>query len=437
MTDADRFREGAKLLRAAEADVRILRNVAWPSSVKLRFFAEGARELPVVQYEPFDPAGVHARLTAARVHFAGDTPIDAWLSRSAAAIGSSANLLAAVGTPEFLEHSATLYGLPAERHGGASPLELAQTFDGLCRELSGIDLGAPAPACHLAHGVAQRMTAACQERFGEHAPEVHMVEQLSANALAGPRRIQIRRDACFTDRDVDQLIQHEAFVHVCTSLNGRAQADLPILAASHAGTTRTQEGLAVFAEFITGSLEPDRLRRLADRVLAIQMAIEGADFLDIYRYFLERDAGEDQAFESARRVYRGGVLTGGVPFTKDSVYLDGFLRVTNCLRSVVAQGRVDCLLLLFCGKLDMEDLPALAQLAEMGLCKAPRFLPPWVADRRYLVTYLTYSSFLNGVSLAEHRAHYAKLLADAPVVRAFDRELPPGFAAPQYQDVTE
>ena len=90
---------------------------------------------------------------------------------------------------------------------------------------------------------------------------------------------------------------------------------------------------------------------------------------------------------------------------------------------------MDCLQLLFAGKLDLEDLPALAQLAEMGLCKAPRFLPPWVADRRYLVTYLTYSSFLNGVSLVESRAHYARLLSEAPVVRAFDHELPPVLPA--------
>jgi hypothetical protein len=120
-------------------------------------------------------------------------------------------------------------------------------------------------------------------------------------------------------------------------------------------------------------------------------------------------------------VFRGGVLTGGAPFTKDAVYLDGFLRVTNCLRSVVSEGRADCLQLLFCGKLDLDDLPALAQLAELGLCRPPRFLPPWVRDRRFLVAYLTYSSFLNRVRLEEHREHYRRLLADAPRLPCFGR----------------
>ncbi len=147
---------------------------------------------------------------------------------------------------------------------------------------------------------------------------------------------------------------------MATSLNGRRQVDLPLLSAAHAGTTRTQEGLAVFAEFITGALDLDRLRRLALRVIAIQDVLNGADFLDVYRGFLAAGVAPEQAFESARRVFRGGVLTGGAPFMKDLVYLDGFLRVTNCLRAIVAEGRADVLPLLFCGKLDLEDLPALA-----------------------------------------------------------------------------
>lgn len=52
---------------------------------------------------------------------------------------------------------------------------------------------------------------------------------------------------------------------MATSLNGQAQDDLPVLALGHPGTTRTQEGLAVFSEFVSGTLELDRFRRLADR----------------------------------------------------------------------------------------------------------------------------------------------------------------------------
>jgi len=168
---------------------------------------------------------------------------------------------------------------------------------------------------------------------------------------------------------------------VATSLNGRHQQLLPILAASHAGTTRTQEGLAVFSEFITGSMDLERLQRLADRTIAIKMAVDGADFLEVYRYFLERTGVELQAFESTRRVFRGGVISGGAPFTKDIVYLDGLIRVHNFLRTLISQGRPDCLLLLFCGKLDMDDIPVLAELSQAGLCQPAKYLPNWASEQ--------------------------------------------------------
>ena len=156
------------------------------------------------------------------------------------------------------------------------------------------------------------------------------------------------------------------------------------------------------------------MRRLADRVIAIQMAIDGADFLDVYHYFLARIENEGQSFENARRVFRGGTVSGGSPFTKDMVYLDGLLSVHNFLRCIVSSGRSDCLRLLFSGKLDIEDIPVIHELTEMGLCQPAKYLPPWASDLRYLLCYLAYSSFLNGVDLTRVRAHYETLLERIP-----------------------
>ena len=170
----------------------------------------------------------------------------------------------------------------------------------------------------------------------------------------------------------------------------------------------------MFAEFITGSMDLDRFRRLADRVIAIQMAIDGADFLDVYRFYLERIGQREQAFENARRVFRGGVLTGGAPFTKDIVYLDGLLRVHNFLHTMVAAGRADCLRLLFCGKIDLDELPVIGQLATEGVCLPPEFVPSWATDIRFLLCYLTYSSLLNRFDLTQVKTHYAKMLDGIP-----------------------
>ncbi|MDX1610688.1 MAG: DUF1704 domain-containing protein, partial [Halofilum sp. (in: g-proteobacteria)] len=120
-------------------------------------------------------------------------------------------------------------------------------------------------------------------------------------------------------------------------------------------------------------------------------------------------------FENARRVFRGGRVEGGIPFTKDIVYLDGLFRVHNFMRTVVSLGRADLLRLLFAGKLDIEDIPALAELRATGLCRAPRFLPPWAEDIRSLLSHLAYSSFINSVDLHTLREHYRDMVQRAPM----------------------
>lgn len=411
-----KVRNACGLIYLATRPIRILTHLAWPAHVREKFFAQKAKELPVVEYPKFDPSETLERLVLARSSFRFSPLINEWLNITAYNIETSAKMLASCGSAQFFRHSCELYGAPTDRLADeeSSSLDLASQFDEAFQEFKGLDLGAPENASADAEKVASEMKKAVASMFGELAPNVVVVDELSANALAGPSRIRIRSGALFTDRDVQQLIHHEAHIHVATSLNGLAQDNLQILAASHPGTTKTQEGLAVFAEFITGSMDLDRFRRLADRVIAIQMAIEGADFLDVYRYFLERIGQPEQAFENTRRVFRGGVLTGGAPFTKDIVYLDGLVRVHNFLRTMVAAGRADCLRLLFCGKLDMEDLPVIGQFSEQGICRPPKFLPPWAKDIRFLLCSLTYSSFLNQIDLTQVKSHYAKMLDSVP-----------------------
>ena len=129
-----------------------------------------------------------------------------------------------------------------------------------------------------------------------------------------------------------------------------------------------------------GQLDLDRLRRLANRVLAVQHVIDGADFIQLYRWFLDRSPSPEQAFESSRRIFRGAPLDGGAPFTKDCGYLSGLLGVTTFMRAAFAAGRADTLGLLFAGKVDLSAIPALAELRSRGMCLPGRYLPPWAAD---------------------------------------------------------
>jgi hypothetical protein len=116
-------------------------------------------------------------------------------------------------------------------------------------------------------------------------------------------------------------------------------------------------------------------------------------------------------------VFRGGVISGGAPFTKDVVYLFGLLQVGIAIRSCFAAGRSDVLRLFFCGKLDALDIPALCELYAMGLLLAPLYLPPWISDPRSLLALFTYSTFMNQVDIGRGVEVVEQLLVQAPVVR--------------------
>ena len=424
---ADRYRQASQILHDVAKPMRVLSALAWPSELRDQFLAAGAQRLPEPTYAPVDPTPVIEAANAARALLQPGNVVDDWLGREADSIESTARMLAARQTPEFFEHSRALYGVPDQplRFDPATPLELAQRVHDALTELHEVDMVPPVFRSRTGAQVAAFIESEVQEHFGDAAPEVLLVDELSANATATTSRIRIRSGAEFTTKDAAQLLNHEAFIHVGTGLNGRAQTDIPILAVGHPGTTRTQEGLAVYSEYVSGTLGLDRLRRLADRIVAVQSVVDGADFIELYRWFLDRTPNPEQAFESTRRIFRGAPMTGGAPFTKDCSYLSGYLSVTTFIRAAFTAGRADTLALLFSGKLDLFAIPALAELRSQGLVKPAKFLPPWASDPGWLLAHLTLNSFLANIDLGAVSEAMADVLEHCPRVEIQFPEAPP------------
>jgi len=422
--DADRYRQISTILHDTARPMRVLSTLTWPGELRDEFLAGDAQRLPEPVYAPVDTSTPLDGVATARSLLRPGNVVDDWLGREADAIESAALLLGARGTPEFFEHSRALYGVPDQplRFDPATPLELAQRVHDALTELHEVDLVPPVRRIRTGEQVADFIRNEVQEHFGDAAPEVLLVDELSANATATTSRIKVRRDARFTTKDAAQLLNHEAFIHVGTGLNGRAQTDIPILAVGHPGTTRTQEGLAVYSEYVSGTLGLDRLRRLADRIDATQLVIDGADFIELYRWFLDRTPNPEQAFEATRRIFRGAPLTGGAPFTKDCSYLSGYLSVTTFVRAAFMAGRADTLALLFSGKLDLFSIPALGELRSRGLVKPARFLPPWAADPGWILAHLTLNSFMADVDLSAVSDAMVDVLAHCPQVEVPRRQ---------------
>jgi len=213
----------------------------------------------------------------------------------------------------------------------------------------------------------------------------------------------------FSESDVRMLEVHEGWVHLGTTLNGLNQPVCTFLSKGPPSATITQEGLAILMEIIAFTSRPARVRRISNRVRAIEMAESGATFLDVFGFFRAQGCNDNEAFANAARVYRGSTPTGG-PFTKDIAYSKGFVLTYNYMQLAVRRGLLDRIPLLFCGKVNLEDLRTLSQLVEEGIVVPPKFLPRMVSDLHALTAWMCYSNFLNNLNLDRIAADYAGFL---------------------------
>ena len=242
---------------------------------------------------------------------------------------------------------------------------------------------------------------------------VVVADGLAAKASASSTRSSSSAGPVSPQRDLSQIAFHEGQVHVATALNGRAQPVLVFLGVPDPAHDE-HPGRAGGADRVPHrSTSLPRVRRISDRVLAIERAEQGADFLEVYRFFLGRGYDEAAAFDGARRVFRGGLLEGGAPFTKDVCYLDGLLRVTNFLRIALTRGQSGLARLLFAGKLAVEDVPLFDRLLREGLATEPRYVPAWANDLSYLTALMGYAAFLAESDLGSERRRFDDAMARA------------------------
>lgn len=153
------------------------------------------------------------------------------------------------------------------------------------------------------------------------------------------------------------------------------------------------------AEPFTGSMDINRLRRLALRVLAVQQALDGADFIQVFEGFLAAGQSQEESFRSTQRIFRGADLHGGSAFTKNAAYLTGLLGVHTLLRIAIRDNRPELVGHLFAGRLSLGDTVRLAPLFESGWLQGPAHLPAWASDLRLLAANLAFSAFIARIKL--------------------------------------
>lgn len=408
----DRHIELDSAIVGAAANVKVLSRLSWPAETMDSFLAAwhaGNPTLPEVEYAGAGDLveAVRELSKAATALEAFDDPIAQYLQKTARSYLTLCELLDKAGTRAMLDASRALYGSPADpiSEGQVNSLEAARHFLAQSAQYYQATHLQEADYCVPAAIIKEDLENRLADVFPRDVVRVVIDPSLASKAAAGSTRIRLRGDTCFSGYDLEQLLQHEAFVHSLTALNGQAQPSIKSLGLGAPRTTGPQEGLATFSELITGAIDIDRMERIALRVIGIDMALNGADFIEVFRYFLDAGQPEKESFNSTMRIFRGAPVTGGAAFTKDVVYVHGLMEVHTFFRWALLNQRMELCRYFFAGRMTIADTVALAPMFEDGQLAGPKYLPTWMTRTNGLAGYLAFSIFANRISidaLGEH-----------------------------------
>lgn len=321
------------------------------------FEASGRREEPPLEYIDLD-LDLHAvrrHLLELPVEEIESPLLSALLSEKQRELDRQIELVRLRGTDGFINASLDMFGgvEPSLHHLAAKILRDVPAHSSLAAD-AGIDEVSAAVEDELAW---------YRERCPDFRCEVVVDTDLNSLMMVSHGTFYINGDIRIPRARIQPLLQHEIGTHVVTRHNGSRQP-LRQLEVGLAQYDPLQEGLGVLAEYLAGYLPGARLRVLAARVVACEMAINGERVPAIFDALHETHGlPTDDAFDVAVRARRGGGMT------KDAVYLDGLRELVRHLADGGAFAP------LFRGKFALSHLPVLDQLQDEGWISPPGLMP--------------------------------------------------------------
>lgn len=406
----------------AQKPIRVLDAIKWDSSIRDAFFEAKSRKLPKVDKAYYDRNPVNFNAKEKQCEFTeiekdiinelgAKDDLGQLMIKMCDEYRNVALMLEARGTKKFYEYSRRLYGSPKDTFFDHA-ITISDQGHSLYQILSSFQhksLGQTYPKDIDSDQVVRELQTRFEKSFLKDKIEVKISDGIVADASAGSDVLKIKESAKFSRKDIDIFEVHEGWVHVATTLNGKAQTVATFLAKGPPRCAATQEGLAILMEIITFSTYPLRARTINDRILGVEKAEDGANFLEVYDFYLTEGYDEADAYRNSTRVFRGGCVEGGAPFTKDISYCLGFIENYNFIRTAIRKGRPEIIPFLFAGKLHVDDVPMLYQKSLEGIVTKPALLPPHFADLNGLAVWMSFSNFLNTVDMAKVSDYYDSL----------------------------
>ena len=318
---------------------------------KQQFFASKYKTEPNFKYPKlkFDPYKLHRLFFSQRLERIEDDTIRKFYQD---VIYFYANMIQCIETigrgKDFYYNSLRVYGTPTEKDVQNARFILHFADEPISSEMEKIHT--PEEARIYFEEFAKAYEFPLKIKYSHHIAAEAMVSN-SEQALL------IKKNVRFSKNQLLTLGNHEIGVHLVTTHNG-LQQPLHIFSNGFPKNVETQEGLAVFSEYMGGALTLKRLKELAYRVLAADSLIKGYTFSDTFdlihgQYKLNRN----EAFGITLRVHRGG------GFTKDRLYLSGLRKI---YKKYQREESMDNLLM---GKVAIEDEDIIKYFLKLGLAQ--------------------------------------------------------------------
>lgn len=409
----------------AQKPIRVLDAIKWNSEIQAHFFKHKFKKLPHVttgyylesnplQFDPLKKIEeFHEIERSIRRKLGQYSGVGSIMQRMCREYTRVVEMLLVRGTPKFTEISQELYGSSEDAfHIGAPTLKdlatlvtntLANIKDQVVTEADIEKYSSEEAVTILSKRLATYFT------DKNRAVRVEISDGILADASAGAEKIKIHKGLTFSEREIRTFEVHEGWVHLGTTLNGLAQPVCTFLSKGPPSSTITQEGLAIITEIFTFTSYPGRLKRLTNRITAVNMAEDGANFLDVFNFYRSQGLEPLDSYHSTTRVFRGSTPDGG-PFTKDLSYSKGFILIYNYIRLAVQRGLVTQIPMLFMGKTTLEDIHILSDLVEEKIAIAPKYMPPQFRDLAALSAWMCYSLFLNKLDLQRLATDFKAIL---------------------------
>lgn len=386
---------------AAQRPIRILKSINWDEGVHRRFFARNATQMPRPVYAPlpYDVKAKVAEFEAIKADAAGTTALEELLRRKCDEFVDIVRMLEARGTKRFNELSIKLYGRADDGFAdeAVDNLQIARLW------------ASRPPAKHevfdIPSGEAVERIRAIVEQYLGRRCKVKESDRITSNAAAGATSVAIKKGEWFSETRIRALAHHEGLWHVLTSLNGYRQPFLTMLGTGLPHFTECQEGGAILAEYLTGSVTNNRFIELGERTIGIDMAQRGANYLQVYNYFILRFSPQ-KAASMCERIFRGGDLEGGAPFTKDSCYQRGYCKTFNFFRTILLKDDTDSMRAFLSGKMHVDDVALVRELMREGLVVGPTYVPAWYREMDFIDAMFTHSATMNRFDVSKVAAHY-------------------------------